>query len=113
MSQEKNDSPASPPDWSGLAAKPAFQALLKRKSSFLVAASVFFIVYYFALPVLVGWFPELMKKEIVGKINIAYLFALSQFFMAWTVAFVYVKKAAQWDKAAEAVLENQTERPRA
>ena len=44
---------------------------------------VFFVVYYFALPVLVGYAPELMSRPVVGKVNIAYLFALSQFFMAW------------------------------
>ena len=91
--------------WDELAAKPAFHALLASKSRFLWTASIFFILYYFALPVLVGWFPDLMKKQVFGKINIAYLFALSQFFMAWAVAFVYVRKAATWDKAAAAVLE--------
>ena len=46
-----------------------------------------------------------MKKQVIGKINVAYVFALSQFFMAWILAFVYVRKAAQWDKAAQKVLE--------
>jgi uncharacterized membrane protein (DUF485 family) len=104
MSSDHHPS-TNPPDWSRIAARPAFQALLKRKARFLVTASVFFVVYYFALPVLVGWFPELMKTEVVGKINLAYLFALSQFFMAWILAFVYVRKAAQWDKSAREVLE--------
>ena len=36
--------------------------------------------------------------------NIAYLFALSQFFMAWGLAFLYVKAAAGWDKSAAALL---------
>ncbi len=104
MSQEKNDSPASPPDWSGLAAKPAFQALLKRKAVFIIVSSIFFMAYYFALLVLVGWFPELMKKEVIGKINIAYLFALSQFFMAWALAFIYVREAAEWDRITKEIL---------
>lgn len=91
--------------WDEFAAKPAFHALLSAKARFLWRASIFFVVYYFALLVLVGWFPDLMKKQVIGKINVAYLFALSQFFMAWILAFVYVRKAAQWDKAAEKVLE--------
>jgi uncharacterized membrane protein (DUF485 family) len=103
--------PAHNPDetashaWDDFAAKPAFHALLATKARFLWSASIFFIVYYFALLVLVGWFPDLMKKQVIGKINIAYLFALSQFFMSWIVAFVYVRKAAQWDKIAAEVLE--------
>jgi uncharacterized membrane protein (DUF485 family) len=90
--------------WDDLAAKPAFRALLAAKARFLWRASIFFIVYYFALLVLVGWFPDLMKKQVIGKVNVAYLFALSQFFMAWILAFIYVRKAAQWDKDAADVL---------
>ena len=52
---------------------------------------------------LVGWFPDLMKTKI-GSLNLAYLFALSQFFMAWIVAGFYVVKAAGWDKSAAALL---------
>jgi len=43
-------------------------------------------------------------KTKVGVVNYAYLFALSQFFMAWIVAIFYVTKAVHWDKAAAALL---------
>ena len=95
-----------PVDWASLEAKPEFRALLSRKSRFIITSTIFFVAYYFALPVLVGWFPELMKKAVLGKLNLAYLFALSQFFMAWALAFVYTRKAAQWDKAAAAISHN-------
>ncbi|MGB8169764.1 MAG: DUF485 domain-containing protein [Chthoniobacteraceae bacterium] len=90
--------------WDAIEADPDFKKLLAAKIRFIIPASIFFVVYYFTLPVLVGWCPELMKKEVLGKVNIAYLFALSQFFMAWALAFVYVKAAAKWDKAAAGVL---------
>ena len=61
---------------------------------------MFFIVYYFALPVLVGYFPALMETTVVGKINLAYLFALSQFFMAWTLMWMYVQRARRYDVMA-------------
>ncbi len=94
----------SPVNWEALEAKPEFRALLARKSRFIIGSTIFFVLYYFALPVLVGYFPEMMKKEVLGRLNIAYLFALSQFFMAWAMAFVYTRKAAQWDKEAAAVV---------
>jgi uncharacterized membrane protein (DUF485 family) len=53
---------------------------------------------------LVGWFPKFMEQKVVGEVNLAYLFALSQFFMAWIVAFLYVSAAAGWDRQAAAVL---------
>lgn len=94
----------SPVDWDALEAKPEFRSLVSRKTRFIVGATIFFMAYYLALPVLVGWFPELMKKQVLGKVNIAYIFALSQFLMAWIIAFVYVRKAAAWDKEAAAVI---------
>ena len=87
-----------------IAADPAFHSLLKRKRSFILKTTIFFMVYYFALLVLVGWAPGLMKKEILGNLNLAYVFALYQFFMAWIVAFIYVKKAAQWDHETAQIL---------
>ena len=93
-----------PVNWAQLEAKPEFRALLARKARFIISSTIFFVAYYFALPVLVGYFPELMKKEVIGRLNLAYLFALSQFFMAWALAFLYTRKAAQWDKEAAAVI---------
>lgn len=90
-------------DWDRVAAMEQFKALLKAKIAFIVPATLFFVVYYFALPVLVGWFPELMEKRI-GPVNLAYVFALSQFFMAWAVAFVYLRKAAKFDEQARQII---------
>lgn len=91
-------------DWNRLEAKPEFRSLLSHKARFIISATVFFMVYYLALPILVGYFPDLMKKEVWGKVNLAYLFALSQFFMAWVMAFIYVRVATRWDREAAAVI---------
>jgi uncharacterized membrane protein (DUF485 family) len=89
--------------WDAIAADPDFKKLLAAKTAFILPVTIFFLVYYIALPVLVGWKPDLMKQK-VGSFNYAYLFALSQFFMAWAVAGFYVVKAAGWDKSAAALL---------
>lgn len=54
-------------------------------------------MYYFALPVLVGYFPSVMERKVLGSINVAYLFALSQFFMAWAIMWLYIRAARRWD----------------
>ena len=89
--------------WDAIAADADFKKLLAAKMRFIVPVTVFFLAYYFALPILVGWFPDLMKEKI-GSVNLAYLFALSQFFMAWIVAGLYVVTAAGWDKSAAGIL---------
>jgi uncharacterized membrane protein (DUF485 family) len=92
-------------DWARLAALADFKALLKAKRRFIVPATVVFIVYYFALPVLVGYAPRLMAAKVFGVVNVAYLFALSQFFMAWIVAVLYVRAASRFDVMARTIVE--------
>lgn len=96
----------SPVNWDQIEAKPAFRSLLSRKAKFIISATIFFLTYYLSLPVLVGWFPDLMKTPVWGKVNVAYVFALSQFIMAWVVAFIYVRKAATWDKEAAEIIKD-------
>ena len=95
--------PANAPDWKQLAAAPEFTALVASKRRFIIPATLFFIAYYFALPVLVGYFPELISRRVFGAVNIAYLFALSQFVMAWTMAFLYVRVSARFDEMAAGI----------
>jgi uncharacterized membrane protein (DUF485 family) len=96
-------------NWNQIAASEGFKRLVRTKLKFIVPATVFFIVYYFALPVLVGYAPALMNKRVFGSINVAYLFALSQFFMAWVVALLYVRAAARHDRMARKIVEDREE----
>ncbi len=87
-----------PYDWSAIARDPAFAELKAAKRRFIIPATIFFFVYYMTLPVLVGFFPALMKTPVLGKVNWAYLYALSQFIMTWVLCAMYVRAANRWDK---------------
>ena len=87
------DEEADVVDWDRIAALEEFKALLAAKRKFIVPATAFFITYYFALPILVGYFPSLMERRLVGAINLAYVFALSQFFVSWGLAMYYAHVA--------------------
>ncbi|HWS99402.1 MAG TPA: DUF485 domain-containing protein [Pyrinomonadaceae bacterium] len=91
-------------NWDRVAASEGFRRLVKEKVKFIVPACVFFIVYYFALPLLVGYAPEFMNRRVVGSVNVAYLFALSQFFMAWVIALLYVRAASRHDRMARKIV---------
>ena len=96
---------ADPVDWSLVTQMPEFRAMVRAKLRFIIPATLFFVIYYFALPVLVGYAPALMSKRVIGVVNIAYLFALSQFFMAWIIAGLYLRAAARFDKMEHTVVE--------
>jgi uncharacterized membrane protein (DUF485 family) len=104
MQPEKSD-PLIVTKWDRIAHTDAFKDLMAAKARFIVPATLFFIVYYFALPVLVGYAPDLMRREVIGPLNIAYLFALSQFFMAWLVAALYMRAANRFDSMAKKMLD--------
>jgi uncharacterized membrane protein (DUF485 family) len=103
MHSSASGKPSHTPDWEGLAATPEFAYLLRKKRRFVIPATLFFIVYYFSLPVLVGYFPVFMSRRLWGPVNLAYLFALSQFVMAWVLAGLYVYWANHIDRLAHAV----------
>jgi uncharacterized membrane protein (DUF485 family) len=90
-------------DWERVAALDEFKRLVAAKRKFIIPATIFFVVYYFALPVLVGYAPGLMSKRVLGVVNVAYLFALSQFFMAWGIAALYVRAAGRFDAMAQSI----------
>ena len=94
--------------WDRIHDSPEYQRMIAEKTRFVVAATAFFIVYYFALPVLVGYWPELMAREVWGVVNWAYLFALSQFLMTWALAFLYMRIAGRFDRMSEKVLADTT-----
>jgi uncharacterized membrane protein (DUF485 family) len=82
------------------------------KARFIVPATLFFIAYYFALPVLVGYAPKFMSTPVVGVVNLAYLFALSQFFVAWIIAWLYTRAANRFDAMGKNILDRLDEHNR-
>jgi len=92
------DEDVDPIEWARIANDPDFRALMRRKARLVIPATVFFLIYYFLLPLGVGWFPGLMERKVWGAMNIAYLYALSQFLMAWILAGIYVVVASGWDR---------------
>ena len=81
-------------DWVAIDADPRFQQLHRMKSRFLWKLMAISVIYYFMLPIGVAYFPGLFKMQVWGPINFGILFALSEFVVAWLIAYVYAKKAS-------------------
>jgi uncharacterized membrane protein (DUF485 family) len=102
---EPSQKQTSKSTWEEIAASKQFKDLMATKKTFIVPAFIFFVVYYFALPVLVGYAPNFMATKVIGQVNLAYLFALSQFFVAWLIAGLYVRAANDFDRLSKDILE--------
>jgi uncharacterized membrane protein (DUF485 family) len=73
---------------------PEMVELERRHQRFVWPVTVFFLVYYLSLPILAGVAPDLMGTKVFGQFTVGYLFALSQFLMAFVVAGVYARWAS-------------------
>ncbi|MDD5328783.1 MAG: DUF485 domain-containing protein [Sulfuricella sp.] len=92
-------------NWAAIDADPRFQALHKKKTTFLWGLMIFSTVYYFLLPIGAAYYQDLFKIKVWGVVNVGILFALSEFIVAWTIAFVYSKKAnAEFDAMAQEII---------
>ena len=80
-------------EWDGIEHTAEFRELVSARFRFVAPATAFFLVYYFLLPILNGTATDFMRTRVIGSINIAYLFALSQFVMAWLLAWIYIRRA--------------------
>jgi len=81
------------PDWTAIDQDPRFQALHRRKTTFLWGLMLFSVVYYFLLPIGAAYFQDLFRIKVWGPVNVGILFALSEFVVAWAIAGMYAKRA--------------------
>ena len=80
-------------EWGAIVADPRFQVLHKKKQAFLAGLMIFSVFFYFLLPIGAAYFPALYSIKVWGPINVGLLFALSQFAVAWGIAFYYSWRA--------------------
>ena len=94
-------------NWQAIAADPRFQQLHRDKNRFLWRMMLFSLVYFFCLPIATAYFQPILKIKIWGVMNVGLLFALSQFVVAWGIAFIYAKRAnTRFDAAAQALIDD-------
>ena len=76
----------------------------------MIPATIFFVAYYLALPISVGFAPGLMSRAGLGPLTLAYCFALSQFAMAWILLALYLWRARSFDVAAAKIRQRRDSR---
>jgi uncharacterized membrane protein (DUF485 family) len=91
-------------DYEAIAASKPFRHLLAIKKAFIIPAFLIFLVYYFALAVLVGYAPRFASTRVVGTVTVGYLFALSQFAVGWIIAVLYLLAATKFDALTADIL---------
>jgi uncharacterized membrane protein (DUF485 family) len=92
-------------NWKAIDEDPRFQQLHRKKTLFLWGLMAFSMFYYFLLPIGAAYFQHLFIIKVWGPVNVGILFALSQFVVAWGLAWYYSHHAnAVFDTEAAAIV---------
>ena len=81
-----------------------FKGLLRSKKAFIIPTTIFFLIFYFALPLLAAY-TKVLHTEVIGSITGAWVFAGLQFLLVWILGFIYVKKSEKYDNLAKSILQ--------
>ena len=92
-------------DWQAIEASSEFQELVARRRSFVLPATIFFLVYYMAFILLCGYAPDFMAESVYQGLTVGYCLALTQFVMVFALGIAYLRKADRdYDPLAERVV---------
>lgn len=83
-----------------------FRSFMKDKKKFIVPMTIFFLIFYFLLPIFTSY-TTFLNTSFFGDISWVWVFAFSQFIMTWVLCTIYVKKAARFDEQAEEIINDQ------
>ena len=83
-------------EWVRVERSSPFRELTQKRKAFIIPATIFFLIFYFGLPFLTA-FTTLLDVNVIGAINLAYIYAFAQFAMTWILMHLYVSRANRWD----------------
>jgi uncharacterized membrane protein (DUF485 family) len=81
------------PDWQAVEGSPEFQELVRARRTFLIPATIVFLVVGIGYLLLAAFVHGLMGKEVFGGIPFAFLAAVSQVLLTWVLTWAYLRKA--------------------
>ena len=90
-------------DYEKLINTPEFKALAKKKKGFLTPYTIFFCAAYGLLPILTAY-TSILENSAIGRITWTWMYSFGMFILVWTLATIYTKKAASFDKDVEEIL---------
>jgi uncharacterized membrane protein (DUF485 family) len=93
-------------DWQRIERSDEFQELVRRRRSFVVPATIFFLAFYMGFILLAGYAPDFMGESVYEGLTVGYCLALTQFVMVFVLGLWYLRKAdREFDPLADKVVE--------
>jgi uncharacterized membrane protein (DUF485 family) len=93
-------------DWERIERSPEFQELVRKRRSFVLPATIFFLAYYMGFILLTGYAPDFMASSVYEGLTVGYCLALTQFVMVFVLGIWYLRKAdREYDPLAQTVVD--------
>lgn len=74
-----------------------FKALIASKKRFIIPMALFFLIFYFSLPIITSY-SKVLNTSAIGAISWAWVYAFAQFVMTWALCIIYSKKSTEFDR---------------
>jgi uncharacterized membrane protein (DUF485 family) len=92
-------------DWEGIERSEEFRQLVKRRRSFVVPATIFFLASYMTFIIVCGYAPDFMGESVYQGLTVGYCYALTQFVMVFGLGIWYLRKSEnEFDPLADEVV---------
>ena len=93
-------------DWERIEHSPEFQELVRKRRSFVLPATIFFLAYYMGFILLTGYAEDFMASSVYQGLTVGYCLALTQFVMVFALGIMYLKRSDRdYDPLAQRVVD--------
>ena len=81
-------------DWEEIERSPEFQELVRKRKSFVLPGTIFFLAWYMGFILLTAYAEDFMARSVYEGLTVGYCLALTQFLMVLVLGLLYLKKSA-------------------
>ncbi len=93
-------------DWQAIEASPEFQELVRKKRSFVLPGTIFFLSWYMGFILLTAYAEDFMSERVYEGLTVGYCLALTQFVMVLVLGLMDLNRANTiYDPLAEKAIE--------
>jgi uncharacterized membrane protein (DUF485 family) len=97
-------------DWQEIERSPEFQELVRKRKSFVLPGTIFFLAWYMGFILLTAYAESFMSERVYEGLTVGYCLALTQFVMVLVLGLLYLNRAENvFDPLAEKAIEGYAE----
>jgi uncharacterized membrane protein (DUF485 family) len=93
-------------DWRAIEESPEFQELVRKRKSFVLPGTIFFLAWYMGFILLTAYAESFMSERVYEGLTVGYCLALTQFLMVVVLGLMYLRRSDKvFDPLAKKAIE--------